>query len=154
MANLNKVLLAGHLGRDGEVRYTPGGAAVLSFSIATTDKWTSKDGQRNEKTEWHNVEMWGKSVEKLSEYLTKGKAVFVEGSIATDEYVGKDGLKKRNTKIKAQRIEFLGSGKDRDEVNSPPPSSLTQHSEPLTDDEFPFMWVLAVASLALSWVVV
>ncbi len=79
--SVNKVILVGNLGRDAEVRYTPGGAAIAKFSIATTEVWNDKAGQRQERTEWHNVDLWGKQAESLSEYLQKGKQVFVEGRL-------------------------------------------------------------------------
>ena len=81
MGSVNKVILVGNLGRDAEVRYTPGGAAVAKFSLATTEVWNDKGGQRQERTEWHNIDLWGKQAENLSEYLQKGKQVFVEGRI-------------------------------------------------------------------------
>src|SRR5262249_47328383 len=81
MGSVNKVILIGNLGRDAEVRYTPGGAAIAKFSIATTEMWNDKSGQRQERTEWHNIDLWGKQAESLSEYLQKGKQVFVEGRL-------------------------------------------------------------------------
>ena len=81
MGSVNKVILVGNLGRDAEVRYTPGGAPVASFSIATTENWTSKDGEKHEQTEWHRIVLWGKSAETLQPYLTKGKQIYVEGRL-------------------------------------------------------------------------
>ncbi len=81
MGSVNKVILVGNLGRDAELRYTPGGAAVSKFSIATTEVWTDKQGQRQERTEWHNIDLWGKQAESLKEYLTKGKQIYVEGRL-------------------------------------------------------------------------
>ena len=81
MGSVNKVILVGNLGRDAELRFTPGGAAIAKFSIATTEVWNDKSGQRQERTEWHNVDLWGKQAESLKEYLTKGKQVFVEGRL-------------------------------------------------------------------------
>lgn len=83
MGSVNKVILVGNLGRDADVRFTPGGAAVAKFSVATTEVWNDKSGQRQERTEWHNVDLWGKQAETLKEYLTKGKQVFVEGRLQT-----------------------------------------------------------------------
>lgn len=130
MPNLNRALLIGHLGRDAEVRYTNNGAAVCNFSLATTDKWT-KDGQKHERTEWHNVVLFGKQAESLAQYLTKGKAVYVEGSIQTDEYTDKDGNKRKTTKIKADRVQLMGGGEKRD-------TPAADHSAPVTDDDCPF----------------
>jgi primosomal replication protein N len=81
MGSVNKVILVGNLGRDAELRYTPGGAAVASFNMATTEVWNDKGGQRQERTEWHRVSLWGKQAESLKDYLTKGKQVFVEGRL-------------------------------------------------------------------------
>jgi single-strand DNA-binding protein len=81
MGSVNKVILVGNLGRDAELRYTPSGAAVAKFSIATTEVWNDKAGQRQERTEWHNVNLWGKQAESVSEYLTKGRQVYVEGRL-------------------------------------------------------------------------
>jgi len=81
MGSVNKVILVGNLGRDAELRFTPGGAAIAKFSLATTEVWNDKSGQRQERTEWHNIDLWGKQAESLKEYLTKGKQVFVEGRL-------------------------------------------------------------------------
>ena len=82
MGSVNKVILVGNLGRDAELRYTPGGAAVSKFSLATTEVWTDKQGQRQERTEWHNIDLWGKQAESLNEYLRKGKQVYMRGAAA------------------------------------------------------------------------
>jgi single-strand DNA-binding protein len=81
MGSVNKVILVGNLGRDAELRYTPGGAAVATINMATTEVWNDKSGQRQEKTEWHRVTLWGKQAESLQEYLTKGKQIYVEGRL-------------------------------------------------------------------------
>jgi len=81
MGSVNKLILVGNLGRDAELRFTPSGAAIAKFSLATTEVWNDKAGQRQERTEWHNVDLWGKQAESLKEYLTKGKQVFVEGRL-------------------------------------------------------------------------
>jgi single-stranded DNA-binding protein len=81
MGSVNKIILVGNLGRDAELRYTPGGAAVATLNMATTEIWNDKGGQRQERTEWHRVSLWGKQAESLTEYLTKGKQVFVEGRL-------------------------------------------------------------------------
>src|SRR3979411_2170952 len=110
MGSVNKVILVGNLGRDAELRYTPGGAAVATLNMATTEVWNDKGGQRQEKTEWHRVVLWGKSAESLSEYLTKGKQIYVEGRLQTRQWDDKDGNKKYTTEIKADRITLLGGG--------------------------------------------
>ena len=104
------MILVGNLGRDAELRYTPGGAAVSKFSIATTEIWNDKGGQRQERTEWHNIDLWGKQAETLSEYLVKGKQVYIEGRLQTDEYTDKEGIKRKSTKVRCDRVVLLGGG--------------------------------------------
>ena len=111
MGSVNKVILVGNLGRDAELRYTPGGTPIARFSIATTEVWNDKaSGQKQEKTEWHRIVLWGKSAESLSEYLTKGKQIFVEGRLQTRKWQDKDGNDKYTTEIRADRITLLGGG--------------------------------------------
>jgi single-strand DNA-binding protein len=145
MGSVNKVILVGNLGRDAELRYTPGGAAVSKFSLATTEVWNDKSGQRQERTEWHNIDLWGKQAESLSEYLVKGKQVFVEGRLQTDEYTDKEGIKRKTTRVRCDRVVLLGSGGGRgasmDRSGDPagrPASPPIESSEPLTDDDIPF----------------
>lgn len=111
MGSLNKAMIIGRLGKDPEVRYTQGGQAVASFSVATDSKWTNKSGEKQEKTEWHRIKAWGKLAELCGEYLAKGRQVYVEGRIETSEYTDKEGVKKYSTEIVAQEIQFLDSGK-------------------------------------------
>src|SRR5215470_7748818 len=85
-AVVNKAIIVGNLGRDPEVRFTPSGRAVAKFSVATTERWTDQQGQRQEKTEWHNIVVWGKQAETCGQYLSKGRQVYVEGRIATRNY--------------------------------------------------------------------
>lgn len=109
MGSVNKVLLLGNLGRDAELRYTPGGSAVATLNMATTETWNDKGGQRQEKTEWHRVVLWGKTAESLAEYLKKGKQIYVEGRIQTRQWE-KDGEKKYTTEIRGDRVVLLGGG--------------------------------------------
>ena len=111
MGSVNKVILVGNLGRDAELRYTPGGAPVATLNLATTEVWNDKtSGQKQEKTEWHRIVLWGKSAESLSEYLTKGKQIFVEGRLQTRKWQDKEGHEKYTTEIRADRITLLGGG--------------------------------------------
>ena len=110
MGSVNKVILVGNLGRDAELRYTPGGAAVATLNMATTEVWNDKSGQKQEKTEWHRVVFWGKVAESLTEYLTKGKQVYVEGRLETRQWNDKDGNKRYTTEIKGDKIVLLGGG--------------------------------------------
>ena len=110
MGSVNKVILVGNLGRDAELRYTPGGAPVATLNLATTEVWNDKGGQRQEKTEWHRVVLWGKTAESLNEYLTKGKQIYVEGRLQTRQWDDKDGNKRYTTEIRGDRIVLLGGG--------------------------------------------
>ena len=110
MGSVNKVILVGNLGRDAELRYTPGGSPVATLNLATTEIWNDKAGQRQEKTEWHRVVLWGKTAESLNEYLTKGKQIYVEGRLQTRQWDDKDGNKRYTTEIRGDRIVLLGGG--------------------------------------------
>ena len=108
--SVNKVILVGNLGKDPEVRFTNTGNAVANFSIATTEVWNDRDGKRQERTEWHNIVVWGKQAEHCGQYLAKGRQVYVEGSIRTRSYDDKSGNKRYVTEVVAQRVQFLGGG--------------------------------------------
>ena len=109
--SVNKVILVGNLGKDPEVRFTSTGSAVANFSIATSEIWNDREGKRQERTEWHNIVVWGKQGETCGQYLAKGRQVYVEGSIRTRSYDDKTtGAKRYVTEIIAQRIQFLGGG--------------------------------------------
>ena len=112
MGSLNKVQLIGNLGRDAELRYTQGGQAVATLNMATTEVWNDKAGQRQEKTEWHRVVLWGKSAESLNEYLVKGKQIYVEGKLQTRKWSDKEGIERYTTEINAFSIVLLGGGRD------------------------------------------
>jgi single-strand DNA-binding protein len=141
VGSVNKVILVGNLGRDAELRYTPGGAAVATLNMATTEVWNDKSGQRQEKTEWHRVILWGKQAESLQEYLTKGKQIYVEGRLQTRQWDDKDGNKRYTTEIKADRITLLGgggSGRGGSMDRGGPPAHEEPAMEPITDDDIPF----------------
>src|SRR5262245_35430099 len=144
MGSVNKVILVGNLGRDAELRYTPGGAAVAKFSVATTEVWNDKGGQRQERTEWHNIDLWGKQAESLSEYLVKGKQVYVEGRLQTDEYTDKEGNKRKSTRVRCDRVVLLGSGGGgRGAQLARSGGAGASHgaetaADPITDDDIPF----------------
>jgi single-strand DNA-binding protein len=109
--SLNKVMLIGNLGKDPELRFTPSGRAVARFSVATSEQWTDQQGQRQDRTEWHNVVVWGKQAETCGQYLSKGRQVFIEGSVRSRQYDDKEGQKRYITEIIAQRVQFLGGGR-------------------------------------------
>jgi len=110
MGSVNKAILVGNLGRDAEMRFTAGGTPVATVSLATTERYTDRDGQKKEDTQWHRVVIWGKTAESLHEYLTKGKQIYVEGRIQTREWTDKEGQKVKTTEIRADRIVLLGGG--------------------------------------------
>ena len=109
MASVNKVILIGNLGRDPETRYMPDGGAITNISVATTDVWKDKNGEKQEKTEWHRVAFFGKLAEIAGEYLKKGSQVYVEGRLQTRKWQDKDGQDKYTTEIVANVMQMLGS---------------------------------------------
>jgi single-strand DNA-binding protein len=109
MASVNKVILIGNLGRDPETRYMPDGGAITNISIATTETWKDKNGDKQEKTEWHRVAFFGKLAEIAGEYLKKGSQVYVEGRLQTRKWQDKDGQDKYTTEIVANAMQMLGS---------------------------------------------
>jgi single-strand DNA-binding protein len=108
MASVNKVILIGNLGRDPEVRYLPEGGAVANISIATTDTWKDKSGEKQERTEWHRVAFFGRLAEIAGEYLKKGSQVYVEGSLRTRKWTDKEGQERYTTEIRADMMQMLG----------------------------------------------
>ena len=143
MGTLNKVLLIGNLGRDADLKWTAGGTAVAHFSIATSDAWTDKSGNPQERTEWHRITLWGKTADALAEYLTKGKQVYVEGKLQSSEYTDKEGVKRKTTEIRADRIVLLGGGERKPSTQHVRDEDVG-HGEPVTsaradfDDDIPF----------------
>jgi len=128
---VNKVIIVGNLGNDPETRYTAGGTAITSLSIATSEQWTDKQsGEKQERTEWHRVKLFGKLAEIAGEYLKKGRQVYIEGSLRTDKYTDKQGVEKYSTDIIANELQMLGGhgeggarrSQDR-EAQAPAPSS-------------------------------
>jgi single-strand DNA-binding protein len=146
MGSVNKVILVGNLGRDAELRYTPAGAAVATLNMATTEVWNDKNGQRQEKTEWHRVVLWGKPAESLTEYLTKGKQIYVEGRLQTRQWDDKDGNKRYTTEIRGDKVVLLGGGGGRGAAATDRGGDAGGHTaspgpespDPLTDDDIPF----------------
>lgn len=141
--SLNKVLLIGNLGKDPELRYTPGGVPVASFSLATNESWKDQDGNLQERTEWHNIVAWRKLAEICGEYLKKGKKIYIEGRIQTRSYDDKNtGAKRYVTEIVADNMIMLdGGGGARGEAGSfKEAAAPTEPAEPgkSTDDDLPF----------------
>src|SRR3954469_9131272 len=158
-SGVNKVILIGNLGKDPEVRYTPGGQAVANFTIATNENWTDKQGQKQERTEWHRIVVWGKAAENCGEYLSKGRQVYIEGRLQTREWTNKEGQKQYTTEVVATPVGgviFLqggdrGGGQGRgaktggapaDDFGAPPPG-LDEAPSPsggakAPEDDIPF----------------
>jgi single-strand DNA-binding protein len=110
---LNRVMLLGNLGADPELRFTQGGQAVLNMRLATTESYLDKDRVRKERTDWHNVVVWGKRGEGLAKVLTKGSTIFIEGSLRTSSYDDRDGNKRYKTEVIAQNVILAGGGGGR-----------------------------------------
>ncbi|MCC6963817.1 MAG: single-stranded DNA-binding protein [candidate division Zixibacteria bacterium] len=140
MASVNKAILIGNLGKDPDLRYTPSGVAVCTFSIATTEKWKDKNtNEMKETTTWHNIVLWRRQAEIAKEYLQKGSPVYIEGRIQTRSYDDKEGNKKWITEIVGDRLQLLGRRGEAPEPSSAP-GPEAQEAPPLTeeDDDLPF----------------
>jgi len=154
---VNKVILVGNLGNDPEVKYTQGGMAITTLSLATTSVRKDKDGQQIEKTEWHRVKLFGKLGEIAGEYLKKGRQVYIEGSIRYDKFTGTDGVEKYFTDIVADEMQMLGGGgegrgeprgesQSRPQRSAPPrreapgarPAPKADFADDFADDDIPF----------------
>ncbi len=119
MGSVNKVILVGNLGRDPESRFTQNGRQVANFTMATTEVWTDKaSGQRQERTEWHRIVTWGRLAEIATQYLRKGRQVYIEGSLQTREWNDRDGNKRQTTEVQANQLVMLGRGEGRSEGRS------------------------------------
>jgi single-strand DNA-binding protein len=150
MAGVNKAILVGNLGRDPELRQTPNGQSVVNFTLATSENWTDKGGERQERTEWHRIVVWGRTAEMCNQYLSKGRTVYVEGRIQTREWEDKDGNKRYTTEVNAQTVNFIGprsdgggggssyAGRDDSRTTSPQADSPPASSGPPIDDDIPF----------------
>lgn len=147
--SVNKVLLIGRLGNNPEIRYTNTGTAVANFNLATSENWNDKNGQRQERTEWHRVVVWGKLAELCEKYLSKGRQCFIEGKLQTRSWDDKDGNKRYTTEIVASTVQFLsapnaqagaGAGMGASDMgmsaNDMPPPQMSESS--FTEDEIPF----------------
>ena len=145
---LNKVMLIGNLGQDPELRYTQGNTAVLNMRIATTETFLNRDNERQERTEWHTIVLWGKRGEGLHKILAKGNRIFVEGRLQTRSWEDKQGQKRYTTEVVATNVILLGgaAGRGRSEDGPPPPSDDYAPSESggggggggMGDDDIPF----------------
>ncbi len=137
--SLNKAILIGRLGRDPETRYMPNGDAVCNFSVATDESWKDAQGNRQERTEWHNITMYRRLAEIAAQYLKKGSLVYIEGRIQSRKYTGKDGIERTAYDIVANEMKMLGGGQDGQ--NTPAPQANGQapaHPQEDTDSGIPF----------------
>ena len=144
MASVNKAILIGNLGRDPELRYTKDGRPVANFTLATNERWRDKEGNTQERTEWHRIVVWDKQAENCAQYLAKGRSCYVEGRLQTREWEDKEGHKRQTTEVVAQQVTFLGSRGDggggggggaRGPGAPPPPAP---GGSPGGDDDIPF----------------
>jgi len=138
--SVNKAIIMGNLGKDPVLKYTPAGKAVCNFSIATTERWTGQDGNKNEATTWHNIVAWGKQAEVMAEHLVKGQQVYIEGRIANRSYEKKDGTKGYISEIVVQSFQFVGNKSDSP-GNGTAPSTQPPSAPPVGNndlDDVPF----------------
>ncbi len=144
MASVNKAILIGNLGKDPDVRYSPDGSAITNITLATTESWKDKSGEKQEKTEWHRVAFFGKLAEIAGEYLKKGSQVYVEGRIQTRKWQDKEGQDRYTTEIVADKMQMLGSRGNSFEVSDAPAESKPQRPAQQKggfddmDDDIPF----------------
>ena len=131
--DLNKVMIIGHLGRDPEMRFTPSGRPVTTFTVATNRTWNTGDGERHAETEWFNIVAWGNLAEICKQYLNKGQQVYVEGRLQTRRWEDSEGVKHNNVEIVASEMMVLGEKRE-----SAQPLNDLQETDYQTDDEFPF----------------
>lgn len=138
MSGLNKTMLIGRLGADPELRHTQSGDAVCNFTMATSEKWKGKDGEMQEKTEWHRIVAWKKVAEICDKYLSKGKQVYIEGRLQTRKWEDKDGNKRYTTEIVANQVVFLGNKNDSDQGGGSGRERNQDDYNGPVDDEYPF----------------
>jgi len=140
---LNRVMLIGRLGRDPEMRYTASGTPVTSFSLATDEFWKDQNGERQRRTEWHNIVVWSKLAETCNQYLTKGKLVYIEGRLQTREWDDRDGNKRKTTEIIASEMKMLDRRQDAPPAENgggehKPAASEKPMEAGITDEDIPF----------------
>jgi single-strand DNA-binding protein len=135
---LNKVQIIGHLGKDPEMRYTPSGRPVTTFSVAVSRSWNSADGERHAETEWFNVVAWGNLAEICKQYLVKGQQVYVEGRLQTRRWDDKEGQKHTSVEIVANEMMMLGDRRDASNLNNAQETEASSADSTMAEDEFPF----------------
>ncbi len=138
MSSLNKIMLIGHLGKDPEIRSTPDGAPVATFSLATSENWTDKNGSRQERTEWHTIVAWNKLADLCKRFLSKGRQVYIEGRIRSREWTDKDGNKRRTTEVIATQMVLLGSRNQGADAGVQPMESMEPMGRATSMGDQPF----------------
>ena len=138
MGSMNRAIIIGNIGKDAEMRYTQGGTAVASFSVATTESFKDKDGNKKEDTQWHNIVVWGKTAESIAQYLLKGKLVAIDGKLQTRKWQDKEGKDRWTTEIRADRVVLLGSGGSGSGSDSPRRSREDDVPASVNDEDIPF----------------
>ena len=132
---LNKVMIIGHLGRDPEMRYTPSGRPVSTFSVAVSRNWKSSNGERRSETEWFKIVAWGRLAEICKEYLSKGQQVYIEGRLQTRQWEDKEGEKRTSVEVVANEMTMLGDRRDKSQSDENTVENLPPEMD---EDEFPF----------------
>lgn len=135
---LNKVQIIGHLGKEPEMRYTPSGKPVTTFSVAVSRSWNSADGERHSETEWFNVVAWGNLAEICKQYLTKGQQVYIEGRLQTRRWDDKEGAKHTSVEVVANEMMMLGDRRDHNSTQSSSEAAVSESTPETDEDEFPF----------------
>ena len=142
MASFNKIIVVGYLGRDPELRYTPDGTPVCNFTVATTDRRKDKSGEFQDNTTWFRVSLFGRQAEVASQYLSKGRQVFIEGTLSQRDYTDKDGNARTSLEVRGSELQFIGSRGDEGSTSGEPrPAKSVQPDRaagPITDDDIPF----------------
>jgi single-strand DNA-binding protein len=142
MASFNKIIVVGYLGRDPELRYTPDGTPVCNFTVATTDRRKDKSGEFQDHTTWFRVSLFGRQAEVASQYLSKGRQVFIEGSLSQREYTDKEGNARTSLEVRGSELQFIGSRGDEGGAVSEPRTERSAQSGPssgpIPDDDIPF----------------
>ena len=144
--SFNKIILVGNLGRDPELRYTPQGTPVCSFTLATNERRRDKAGESQDVTTWFRVTLWGRQAETASQYLTKGRPIYVEGRLRVEEWTDKEGRARYTLEVHATDMKFIGAGPDEATTPAPAPRSSTAQNSPaeppsnveVSDDDIPF----------------
>ena len=139
--SFNKIIIVGNLGRDPELRYTPQGTPVCSFTVATNEKRKDRSGEVQDQTTWFRVTLWGRQAETASQYLTKGRPIYVEGRLRLEEWTDRDGKQRATLEVHATDMQFIGAARGEDHANAPAASATGPQppvAEELADDDIPF----------------